>query len=107
MKNIGQFLKQAQQMQAKMAEMQEKLAHLTVEGSSGGGMVTVVANGKGEVQSLKIKPELVDPKEVEILEDLIVAAINDAKGKAETKASEEMSKITGGLGLPGGMKLPF
>jgi hypothetical protein len=107
MKNIGQFLKQAQQMQAKMAEMQEKLVHLTVEGTSGGGMVVAVANGKGDIKSIKINPELVDPKEVEILEDLIVAAINDAKAKAETAAAEEMAKITGGLNLPGGMKLPF
>jgi DNA-binding YbaB/EbfC family protein len=107
MKNIGQFLKQAQQMQAKMAEMQEKLAHLTVEGTSGGGMVVAVATGKGDIKSIKIKPELVDPKEVEILEDLIVAAINDAKAKAEAAAAEEMSKITGGMNLPGGMKLPF
>ena len=107
MKNLGQLMKQAQQMQAKMAEMQEQLGQMEVEGAAGGGLVKAVVTGKGEVKKLKLEPSLVDPKEVEVLEDLIVAAINDARGKAETAAAEEMKKLTGGLNLPPGMKLPF
>lgn len=103
MTNFNQIMKQAQQMQAKMAEAQEKLGQLRVEGTAGGGMVTAVMSAKGDLLSLKISPELVDPKEIEILEDLIVAAINDGKTKGETLASDEMSKITGGMKLPGGM----
>lgn len=107
MKNIGQLMKQAQEMQAKMATMQEDLAKLTVEGYSGGSMITVTMNCKGEMQKIKIDPGLVNPEEVDILEDLIVAASNDAKAKAEARVSEEMAKITGGIKLPGGMQLPF
>ncbi len=83
MKNLGQMMKQAQEMQAKMAEMQERLADIEVPGQAGAGMIAVVLNGKGELRSLKIDPKLVDPTEVEVLEDLIVAAFNDAKGKVE------------------------
>lgn len=107
MTNLTQLMKQAQQMQAKMQEMQQKLDGMTVDGSSGGGMVKVTITCKGEVTSLKIDPSLVNKDEVEILEDLIVAAINDAKAKAQKLTEEEMSKLTGGLNLPGGMKLPF
>lgn len=107
MKNLGQFMKQAQQMQTKMAEMQKQMSEITVEGTSGGGMVTAVMNGKSEMKSLKIDPSLIDPKESAMLEDLIVAAINDAKAKAEAKIAQEMSKITGGLKLPGGFDMPF
>jgi hypothetical protein len=107
MKNLGQLMKQAQAMQAKMAEMQEQLGRMEVEGAAGGGLVKVTVTGKGDVKKLKIEPSLVDPKEVEVLEDLVVAAINDARGKAETAAAEEMKKLTGGLNLPPGMKLPF
>jgi nucleoid-associated protein EbfC len=107
MKNLGQLMKQASQMQAKMAEMQEKLAMLEVEGAAGGGLVKATVNGKGEVKRLKIDPSLVDPKEVEVLEDLIVAALNDARGKVDATAAAEMQKLTGGLNLPPGMKLPF
>ncbi len=107
MKNLGQLMKQAQEMQTKMEEMQSALADAEVEGSAGGGMVRVTLNGKNEVKRLTIDPSLVDPGEVEMLEDLIVAAFNDAKGKVETYTQEEMSKITGGLNLPPGMKLPF
>lgn len=107
MKNIGQMLKQAQQMQAKMAEMQERLAGMTVEGISGAGLVTVTLNGKGEMKGLKVDPSLMKPGEGEILEDLIVAAHADAKGKAEAMTSEAMKELTGGIELPPGMNLPF
>ncbi len=107
MKNIGQMLKQAQQMQSKMAEMQERLAGMTVEGVSGAGLVTVTMNGKGEMKGLKVDPSLINPGEGEILEDLIVAAHADAKAKAETRTAEAMKELTGGLELPPGMNLPF
>jgi DNA-binding YbaB/EbfC family protein len=107
MNNLGQMMKKAQQMQAKMAEMQKKLEEVEITGSSGGGMVQVTVNGKGEMRAIKVDPSLLDPNEVEVLEDLIVAGANDAKAKVEAQVSEEMSKITGGLQLPGGLKLPF
>jgi DNA-binding YbaB/EbfC family protein len=107
MKNLGQLMKQAQQMQSKMTEMQEKLGELEVSGTSGGGMVTVTLNGKGEMRGVKLDKSLVDPEDIEVLEDLIVAAHNDAKGKAEAAMQDEMQKVTGGLQLPPGMKLPF
>ncbi|MDA0654599.1 MAG: YbaB/EbfC family nucleoid-associated protein [Proteobacteria bacterium] len=107
MKNIGQMLKQAQQMQSKMTEMQERLADTIVEGISGAGLVTVSLNGKGEMQAIKVDPSLLKPDEAEILEDLIVAAHADAKGKAEAKAAEAMKELTGGIELPPGMSLPF
>ena len=107
MKNLGQLMKQAQQMQTKMAEMQEKLAALEVEGAAGGGLVRATVSGKGELKQLKIEPSLVDPKEVEVLEDLVVAAVNDARGKIDALAADEMKKLTGGIPLPPGMKLPF
>lgn len=107
MKNIGQLMKQAQQMQAKMTELQEKLANITVEGTAGGGLVTVTMTCKNDVKGLKVDPSLLNPEEAEMLEDLIVAAMNDARSKAETKSSEEMSQLTGGMKLPGGMDLPF
>jgi DNA-binding YbaB/EbfC family protein len=107
MKNLGQMMKQAQQMQAKMAEMQEQLAATEMTGAAGGGMVQVTMNGKGELRAVKIDPSLVDPRDVEVLEDLIVAAAQDAKSKVEAHVAEEMQKLTGGLNLPPGMKLPF
>jgi nucleoid-associated protein EbfC len=107
MKNLGNLMKQAQQMQAKMAEMQEKLGQLEIDGAAGGGLVRATVSGKGEIKKLKIEPSLVDPKEVEVLEDLIVAAINDARAKVELAAAEQMKEVTGGLNLPPGMKLPF
>lgn len=107
MKNLGQMMKQAQAMQTKMAEMQEKLAEMEVSGQAGAGMVTATLNGKSELRALKIDPSLVDPSDVEVLEDLIVAAVNDAKVKVEATVAEEMQKVTGGLDLPAGMKLPF
>lgn len=107
MKNFGNLMKQAQEMQTKMQEMQDRLAGVDVEGSAGAGMVTVTMNGKGEMRGVKIDPSLFNSEDAEVVEDLIVAACNDAKVKAETYAQEEMSKITGGLNLPPGMKLPF
>ncbi len=105
MKNLGNLMKQAQQMQARMEEMQATLADAEVEGNSGGGLINAVMTGKGELKRLKIDPSLVDKDEVEVLEDLIVAACADAKAKAEAHAAEEMKKVTGGLPLPPGMKL--
>jgi DNA-binding YbaB/EbfC family protein len=107
MKNLGALMKQAQQMQSKMAEMQEKLASLQVGGRSGAGLVEVTATGKGDIKRLKIDPSLLVPAEVEVLEDLIVAALADAKTKVEAAAAEQMREVTGGLSLPPGMKLPF
>ena len=107
MKNLGNLMKQAQQMQGKMAEMQAKLGELEVAGASGGGMVKVVVSGKGDLRKLKIDPSLCTPDDVEVLEDLVVAAFNDAKAKVETQVQDEMQKLTGGLNLPPGMKLPF
>jgi hypothetical protein len=107
MKNLSQMLKQAQEMQSKMAEMQTALADLEVVGQSGGGFVTVTVNGKGDVRRVKIDPKLADPNEVAVLEDLIVAAARDAKAKADARVQDEMSKLTGGLQLPPGFKLPF
>jgi DNA-binding YbaB/EbfC family protein len=107
MKNLGNMLKQAQELQSKMADMQAKLSDLELEGSAGGGMVTVTLNGKGEMRRVKIDPTLAEPDEVEVLEDLLVAAFNDAKAKVETHVQEEMGKLTGGLNLPAGLKLPF
>ena len=107
MKNLGQMLKQAQEMQAKMQEMQDALASMEVTGTSGAGMCQVTMNGKGEAQQVKIDQALVAPDDAEVLEDLILAAINDAKSKAEEKSQEEMQKLTGGLQLPPGFQLPF
>jgi nucleoid-associated protein EbfC len=107
MKNLSQMLKQAQEMQSKMAEMQTALAELEVTGQSGGGFVTVTVNGKGDIKRVKIDPKLVDPNEIAVLEDLIVAAARDAKTKADTQVQEQMAKLTGGLQLPAGFKLPF
>ena len=107
MKNLGQMMKQAQEMQAKMAELQEKLAATELTGASGGGMVHVTMNGKGELRGVKIDPSLASPDDIEVLEDLIMAAANDAKAKVEVRVQEEMQKLTGGLQLPPGMQLPF
>ena len=99
-------MKQVQQMQAKMQQMQDELAKLEVEGSSGGGMVKVVSNGKNEIVSLTIDPEVVDKDDVEMLQDLIIAAVNQSRQKAQEIQQEQMSSITGGLNIPG-MNLPF
>ncbi|MDZ4735277.1 MAG: YbaB/EbfC family nucleoid-associated protein [Rhodospirillaceae bacterium] len=107
MKNLGQMMKQAQQMQQRMAELQEELEKVEITGSAGGGMVQVTMTGKGMLRSVRIDPKLVNPDETEMLEDLIVAAGNDAKTKVEAHMQEEMQKVTGGLQLPPGFKLPF
>lgn len=101
MPNMGNLLKKAQQLQEKMAKMQEELGERTVETSAGGGMVTVVANGKQEIVSIKIDPEVVDANDIEMLEDLILAAVNDALNQAKQMVSEEMTKLTGGVKIPG------
>ncbi len=107
MVNFGNMMKQAQQLQKKMAEAQEKLNEIEVEGTSGGGLVKVVTTAKGSYKRISIDDSLLKSEEKEILEDLIIAAINDAKQKSEQVAQEEMKSITGGLPLPPGMKLPF
>ena len=107
MKNLAGLMKQASQMQAKMEEMQGRLESLTQEGVAGAGLVAVVLNGKGALRSVRIDPKLCDPAETEMLQDLLVAAHADAKRKVEALAAEEMQKVTGGLQLPPGMKLPF
>jgi len=107
MKNLGQLMKQAQEMQEKMTEMQGSLAAVEIDGTAGAGLATVTLNGKGEMRRIKIDASLVNPDEVQILEDLIVAAHNDAKSKIEARVQEETQKLMGGLPLPPGMKLPF
>ncbi len=99
--NFGKMMKQAQQLQAKMLKMQEELAQKTVEATAGGGMVTAVVNGKHELVSIRIEKDVVDPEDIEMLQDLIVAAVNEGVRKAQDMATEEMSKLTGGLNIPG------
>jgi len=103
---LGGMMKQVQKMQAQMEQMQADLENETVEANSGGGMVRVIANGKQDIMEIHIDPEVVDPEDVEMLQDLIVAAVNQAKQKASDLAQEKMSSITGGLNIPG-MNLPF
>ena len=98
---LGQMMKQAQKMQAQILKIQEEMGARSVEASSGGGMVTVTANGKQEILSIRIEPEVVDPEDVEMLQDLVVAAVNEALKKAQEMVAEEMAKVTGGMQLPG------
>jgi DNA-binding YbaB/EbfC family protein len=111
MKNLGNMLKQAQQMQTRMAEMQAKLEATVVDGQAGGGMVKVSLSGKGDLRRVSIDPSLMVADDREVLEDLLVAAHADAKQKVEAQMADEMQKATAGLnlpgGLPGGLKLPF
>ncbi len=107
MKNFGAMMKQAQEMQAKMAELQEQLGSVEVTGASGGGMVEVTLSGKSEARKVRIDPSLATAEDIEVLEDLLVAAINDAKSKVEASVADKMSELTGGLQLPPGLKLPF
>ncbi len=107
MKNLAGLMKQASQMQEKMAEMQAKMEAALVEGQAGAGMVKVVLSGKGDLRGVTVDPKLADPNEMEMLQDLIVSAHADAKRKLDAAMAEEMSKVTGGLQLPPGMKLPF
>lgn len=107
MKDLGEIMKQAAGMQAKMEEMQEKIAAMEAEGQAGGGMVKVVLNGKGYASAVAIERSMLKEEEGEVLEDLIAAAINDAKSKLEAQSAEEMKAMTAGIPLPPGMKLPF
>jgi DNA-binding YbaB/EbfC family protein len=101
MPNMGQIMKQAQKIQSKMAKLQEDLGDRTVESSSGGGMVTVIANGRQEILSIEIDQEVIDPDEIEMLQDLIIAAVNDALSRARDMVNEEMGKLTKGMNIPG------
>lgn len=103
MPGIGDIVKQAQKMKAEMDRIQAEAAGKTVEGSAGGGMVTVVANGKGEILSVKIDPEVARGEELEMLQDLVTAAANDALRKARELLTQEVSRLAGGLGLPPGL----
>ena len=107
MKNLGKMMKQAQEMQSKMAKMQEDLQASEHTGTSGGDLVNVTLNGKFEMRSLKIDPSIFNDSDAEMVEDLIVAAFNDAKRKVDEFNKTEMAKLTGGLNLPEGMNLPF
>lgn len=101
MNNMNQMMKQVKKMQEQMLKAQEDLANRTVEGTAGGGVVTVTVSGQKKVTSVVIKPEAVDPDDVEMLQDLILTAVNDAMTKAEELAGKEMSKLTGGMNIPG------
>lgn len=105
--NIQQMMKQAQQMQKKMGEIQKKLEEAEYEGSSGGGLIKAIVTGKGNIKSLKIDPSLIDPEDPEVLEDLIVAALNNAKKEADQASGDAMQDAMGGMGLPPGFKMPF
>lgn len=98
---LGNLMKQARQMQDKMAKLQEEMASKTVEAAAGGGMVKATANGAGDIVSIKIEPQVVDPEDVEMLEDLVRAACNEAVRKGRDLMSEEMKKLTGGMNIPG------
>ena len=101
MKGMGDMMKQAQKLQARMLKMQEELAEKTVESAAGGGMIKVVANGRQQIVSIRIEKEVVDPEDVNMLQDLMLAAVNDALAKSQEMVSSEMGKLTGGLKLPG------
>lgn len=101
MKGMGNMMKQAQKLQSKMLKLQEEMAEKTVEASSGGGMVKVVANGRQQLLSIQIEKEVVDPDDLEMLQDLILAAVNDALLKSQEMVTGEMSKLTGGINIPG------
>lgn len=99
--NMGQLMKQAQQLQAKMAKMQEELSEKTVEATAGGAMITAVANGRQELVSIHIDQEVIDPDDPEMLQDLVMAAVNDALSRAKDMMNEEMGKLTKGMNIPG------
>lgn len=105
--NIAQMMKQAQQLQKKMSDLQEQLAAEEMTGVSGGGLVRITITGKYETRAVQIDKTLINPEESDILEDLIMAAFNDARAQIDARASTEMGKVTGGMNLPAGMKLPF
>ncbi|MCG9968732.1 YbaB/EbfC family nucleoid-associated protein [Pelotomaculum terephthalicicum JT] len=99
--NMNKMMKQVQKMQQGMIKLQEELKSRTVESTAGGGMIKVIANGNNEILSIEINPEAVDPEDVEMLQDLVLAAVNDALKKAQEMVSQEMSKLTGGMNIPG------
>ncbi|MEW6671429.1 MAG: YbaB/EbfC family nucleoid-associated protein [Thermodesulfobacteriota bacterium] len=101
MKGMGNMMKQAQKLQTQMMRLQEEMAEKTVEATAGGGMIKVVANGRQQILSIQIEKEVVDPDDVEMLQDLVLAAVNDALQKSQEMVSAEMSKLTGGLNIPG------
>ena len=107
MNNMSQIMKQAKAMQEKMAEMQKKIEETEIEGSSGGGAVKIVMNGKHEVKNLFLDPSIVNSDEKEVLEDLIIAALNDVNKKIAEHTNDQLGSISGGMGLPPGLKLPF
>ena len=107
MSNLSQIMKQAKAMQEKMAEVQKKIEETEIEGISGGGAVKVTVNGKHVVKKIEISPSLVNKEEVEVLEDLLVAALNDANKKITEDMNAQLGSLSGGMGLPPGMKLPF
>ena len=107
MTNLSEMMKQAQNLQNRMQELQSRLALVEITGKAGAGMVEVTLNGKGEMRGLKLDPSLLAPGEQHIVEDLVVAAHNDAKSRVEEHMKGEMSKLTGGLSLPPGLSLPF
>ena len=107
MNNMSQIMKQAKAMQEKMAEMQKKIEETEIEGSSGGGAVKIVMNGKHEVKNLFIDPSIINSDEKEVLEDLIIAALNDVNKKIAENTNDQLGSISGGMGLPPGFKLPF
>jgi len=106
MKNLSGMMKQAQQMQEKMQELQESLGNEQVTGNAGGGMVQVTMTGKGEMAGMSIDPKLVDPNDASVLEDLVTAAVNDAKHKVDQHYQQKMQELTGGMDLPAGFKFP-
>ena len=107
MNNMSQIMKQAKAMQEKMAEMQKKIEETEIEGSSGGGAVKIVMNGKHEIKNLFIDPSIINPDEKEVLEDLIIAALNDVNKKIAENTNDQLGSISGGMGLPPGLKFPF
>jgi DNA-binding YbaB/EbfC family protein len=107
MKNLGQMMRQAQEMQERLGQMQARMAEMEVTGTAGGGLVQVTLTGKTEAKRVSIDPSLLNGSEAGVLEDLVVAAINDARGKVEARMAEQMAELTGGLPLPPGFKLPF
>tara|TARA_E500000331_G_scaffold353612_1_gene404654 strand:+ start:694 stop:1017 length:324 start_codon:yes stop_codon:yes gene_type:complete len=107
MNNMSQIMKQAKAMQDKMSEIQKKIEETEIEGTSGGGAVKVLMNGKHELKKIKLDPDLLNPEESEVLEDLIIAAVNDVNKKIAENMSNQLGSISSGMGLPPGMKLPF
>ena len=107
MNNMSQIMKQAKAMQDKMSEIQKKIENMEVEGTSGGGAVKVIMNGKHELKKINIDKSLLNAEEVEVLEDLIIAAVNDVNKKINEDMNSQLGSLSGGLGLPPGMKLPF